>query len=113
MNGNLVAALTDVPQTLNPYESNNLHIHTVMGPIYEPLIDIAGGDSNHNIQFRPCLARSVGPGPKPLTYAFLLSDGVTFSPGDAFDVHSVVDNLGRVKKQPPTSFREQILHDLI
>jgi peptide/nickel transport system substrate-binding protein len=113
MKGNLVAALTDVPQTLNPYESNNLHIHTVMWPIYEPLLDIAGFDSNHNIQFRPCLARSVAPGPKPLTYDFLLSEGVTFSNGDTFDVSSVVDNLDRVRKQPPTSFREQILHDLI
>ncbi len=36
----LKVALTDVPSNLNPYESNTLHIHTVMWPIYEPLFDI-------------------------------------------------------------------------
>jgi len=107
----LVVALTDTPQDLNPYQSNNLHIHTVMWPIYEPLFDI-GLDNNHKLEFRPCLSAI----PKPVgdrMYEFALREGVTFSNGAQFNAKSVVDNLDKVAKQNPTSFRERILHDLI
>jgi len=103
----LKVALTDVPSNLNPYESNTLHIHTVMWPIYEPLFDI--GDKG---QLIARLAASWDVSADGLTYVFRLRNGVTFYPGGTpFAAQSVVDNLLQVKRR--TSFRERILADLI
>ena len=94
----LKVALTDVPSNLNPYESNTLHIHTVMWPIYEPLFDI--GDKG---QLIARLAASWDVSADGLTYVFRLRNGVTFYPGGTpFAAQSVVDNLLQVKRR--TSF---------
>jgi peptide/nickel transport system substrate-binding protein len=103
----LRVALTDVPDRLNPYESNTLHIHTVMWSIYEPLFDI--GEDTH---LRPRLAERWDVSADGLTYVFRLRRGVTFQPsGVEFTARSVVDNLQQVNRR--TSFRERILYDLI
>src|SRR5437867_2609673 len=103
----LKVALTDVPSNLNPYESNTLHIHTVMWPIYEPLFDIG-----HDGQLIPRLAESWVASADGLTYVFRLRKSVTFHPGSIpFTAQSVVDSLQQVKRR--TSFRERILSDLI
>jgi peptide/nickel transport system substrate-binding protein len=103
----LRVALTDVPDRLNPYESNTLHIHTVIWPVYEPLFDI--GEGTH---FRPRLAESWDVSEDGLTYVFRLRQGVTFQPrGGQFTARSVVDNLQQVARRG--SFRERILFDLI
>jgi ABC-type transport system substrate-binding protein len=103
----LRVALTDVPDRLNPYESNTLHIHTVVWPIYEPLFDI--GEDTH---LRPRLTESWTTSADGLTYVFRLRKGVTFQPsGVEFTARAVVDNLQQVTRR--TSFRERILFDLI
>jgi peptide/nickel transport system substrate-binding protein len=114
MNGDreLRVALTDVPglDRLNPYQSNTLHIHTVMWPIYEPLFDI--GDREPIL----CLADRIDE--DGLTYTFKLRTDVRFhrsgdKPAETFTASSVANNLRRVITTEPASFRERILHGLI
>jgi ABC-type transport system substrate-binding protein len=106
---NLVVALTDAPprNRLNPYESNTLHIHAVIWPIYEPLFDI-GPD----MEFRPRLAESWSSSANGRELVFQLRRRVTFQPsGAAFTAQSVVDNLQQLVRG--SSFRARILSDLI
>src|SRR5437870_12703294 len=103
----LKVALTDVPSNLNPYESNTLHIHTVMWPIYEPLFDIG-----HDGQLIPRLAESWVASADGLTYVFRLRKSVTFHPASTpFTAQSVVDSLQQMKRR--TSFRARMLSDPI
>jgi ABC-type transport system substrate-binding protein len=115
MNGkNLVVALTDVaPADLNPYKSNTLHIHQVMWSIYEPLFDVSFDRKEKKIVWHPCLADRWSSSPDSLTWDFHIREGASFSDGTRFDASSVLQNLERVQRQAPTSFRERILHDLI
>lgn len=104
---NLRIALTDVPRNLDPYQSNTLHIHTVMWPIYEPLFDIG-----HDGQLIPRLATHWDVLNR-LEYRFHLRMGVGFhGNGGQFDANAVVQNLLRAKSQR-SSFRERILAGLI
>src|SRR5215472_2266760 len=103
----LRVALTDVPQNLDPYKSNTLHIHAVIWSIYEPLFDIG-----HDGDMIPRLAESWNFSGDGLTYTFRLRDRIVFSDGTPFAAGSVVENLARAKSQP-ASFRERILNDLV
>jgi peptide/nickel transport system substrate-binding protein len=103
----LRVALTDVPQNLDPYKSNTLHIHAVIWSIYEPLFDIG-----HDGDMIPRLAESWNVSGDGLTYTFRLRDRIVFSDGTPFAAGSVVENLARAKSQP-ASFRERILNDLV
>src|SRR5262245_744223 len=113
----LRVALTDVPplDRLNPYQSNNLYIHSVIWPIYEPLFDVEG--DTKTLKYRPRLGTADDWKPKTLEYVFKLNN-VNFCPGDTgyggdtqFTAQSVVENLERLMST--SSFRGRILQGLI
>src|SRR5580765_2662476 len=110
----LKVALTDVPPVdrLNPYQSNTLHIHAVIWPIYEPLFDVEG--SAQDLKLIPRLGTADDWNPKGLKYVFRLRQNTGFYSDQAnvqFTAQSVVDNLKRLRHAP--SFRGRILSDLI
>ena len=114
----LRVALTDVPplDRLNPYQSNNLYIHSVIWPIYEPLFDDDDGKTK-TLKYLSRLGEADDWKPKTLEYVFTLKN-VDFCPGDTgydgdtrFTAQSVVDNLGRLTST--SSFRGRILKGLI
>src|SRR5262245_51679815 len=113
----LRVALTDVPplDRLNPYQSNNLYIHSVIWPIYEPLFDVEG--NTKTLKYVSRLGEADDWKPKTLEYVFTLKN-VNFCPGDTgyvgntqFTAKSVAENLERLTST--SSFRGRILKGLI